>query len=149
MMTVTSQGKFNVGGVLLDRPFKIQRLGHFGFNITHMAEAVPFYTDLLGFRISDTNNTARRATPEQAASLGDARGYFMRYGGDHHAFVIFPKHVREALGRDRRFGSAQIPRRTWRTPVQCVVVVPLGFHRRQTHKPVSCLPHAACLSGSD
>ncbi|MEE8262261.1 MAG: VOC family protein [Gammaproteobacteria bacterium] len=113
-MKVTSQGKFNVGGVLLDRPFKIQRLGHFGFNITNMEEAIPFYTDLLGFRISDTNNTARRATPEQVAGLGDTTGYFMRYGGDHHAFVIFPKRVREALGRDRRFGpEVTINQITW------------------------------------
>ncbi|MEC4679116.1 MAG: VOC family protein, partial [Nitrospirota bacterium] len=113
-MTVISQGKFNVGGVLLDRPFKIHRLGHFGFNITRMEEAVPFYTDLLGFRISDTNNTARRATPEQVAGLGDTRGYFMRYGGDHHAFVIFPKRVRDALSRDRRFGpKVTINQITW------------------------------------
>lgn len=30
-MTSTGQ-RYNVGGVMLDRPFKIRRLGHFGFN---------------------------------------------------------------------------------------------------------------------
>jgi catechol 2,3-dioxygenase-like lactoylglutathione lyase family enzyme len=48
-----ADGKFNVGGVLLDQPFKIRRLGHFGFNMTNMAEGRRFYTDLLGFKISD------------------------------------------------------------------------------------------------
>ena len=89
-----AQAKFNVGGVLLDRPFKIQRLGHFGFNLTNMEEGIPFYTDLLGFRISDTNDFGRRATPEQLAGLGDSKGYFTRYNGDHHALVFFPKRVR-------------------------------------------------------
>ncbi len=113
-MAVPSQTKFNVGGVFLDRPFKIQRLGHFGFNITRMEEAVSFYSDLLGFRISDIADMARRATPEQIAGLGDTKGYFMRYGGDHHAFVIFPKRVREALGRNRRFApEVTINQITW------------------------------------
>ena len=31
-----AQGKFDVGGVLLNQPFKIRRLGHFGFNLSDM-----------------------------------------------------------------------------------------------------------------
>ena len=45
---------YNVGGVLLPRPFKIRRLGHFGFNAVNLAESVDFYTQLLGFKPSDT-----------------------------------------------------------------------------------------------
>ena len=45
--------RFNVGGVLLARPFKIRRLGHFGFNATRMDESREFYGDLLGFKHSD------------------------------------------------------------------------------------------------
>lgn len=94
-----STGKFNVGGVLLDQPFKIRRLGHFGFNLTRMDEGVRFYLDLLGFRVSDVIDYSRRATsPEQIAGLGDPKGYFTRYGTDHHALVLFNKRVREALG---------------------------------------------------
>ncbi len=116
-MALPSQDKFNVGGVLLDRPFKILRLGHFGFNITRMEEAVRFYSELLGFRISDTGNMGRRLTPEQAAGLGDTNGYFMRYGGDHHAFVMFPKRVQEAMGRQNRFGPKMtINQITWQVP---------------------------------
>jgi catechol 2,3-dioxygenase-like lactoylglutathione lyase family enzyme len=98
------QTKFNVGGLLLNQPFKIRRLGHFGFNLVNMEEGVRFYTELLGFRISDNNDFSRRAkSPEQIAGLGDPRGYFTRYGSDHHALVLFNKRVREALDTRRRF----------------------------------------------
>ena len=102
-MTTSGQKKFNVGGVLLDRPFKIRRLGHFGFNLVSMEDGVRFYTELLGFKVSDNNDTGRSATsPEQIAGLGDRKGYFMRYGTDHHAFVIFNKRIREALNPEAR-----------------------------------------------
>jgi catechol 2,3-dioxygenase-like lactoylglutathione lyase family enzyme len=101
----TENGKFNVGGVLLDQPFKIRRLGHFGFNLVNMEAGVPFYTDLLGFRVSDIMDYSRRAAnPESLAALGDPNGYFTRYGTDHHALVLFPKRVREAIGRSDKPG---------------------------------------------
>ena len=110
---MSASDKFNVGGVLLDRPFKIRRLGHFGFNLTHMDEGIRFYRDLLGFRISDVMDYSRRAkSPEQLAGLGDPHGYFTRYGGDHHALVLFPKRVRHALGRAEKPGVT-INQITW------------------------------------
>ena len=73
-MTTTGQ-KYNVGGVMLDRPFKIRRLGHFGFNGLDMeAKHWHFYIDLLGFRIS-------------APAMNG--GFFGRHNSDHHSFVIF------------------------------------------------------------
>ena len=48
-----SNGHYNVGGVLLPRPFKIRRLGHVGFNLTKLTAGVEFYTQLLGFRLTD------------------------------------------------------------------------------------------------
>ena len=42
----TDDGRFAVGGIQLDRPFKIVRLGHFGFNSDHVEETVTFYTEL-------------------------------------------------------------------------------------------------------
>src|SRR5438876_12218735 len=68
--------KYNVGGILLDRPFKIRRLGHFGFNMTDLDAAHHFYADLLGFRVSDEFQRG---------------GWFMRFGTDHHAFALFKK----------------------------------------------------------
>jgi catechol 2,3-dioxygenase-like lactoylglutathione lyase family enzyme len=101
----TANGKFNVGGILLDQPFKIRRLGHFGFNLVDMDEGLRFYTDLLGFRVSDVMDYLRRAKdPAQLAGLGNPNGYFTRYGTDHHAMVLFPKRVRDALGRGDKPG---------------------------------------------
>jgi catechol 2,3-dioxygenase-like lactoylglutathione lyase family enzyme len=76
-MAVQVATKYNVGGVLLDRPFKVRRLGHFGFNVTDVEACTRFYTELLGFKISDEGP--------------GGRGYFMRFGGDHHAFAMFSK----------------------------------------------------------
>jgi catechol 2,3-dioxygenase-like lactoylglutathione lyase family enzyme len=112
-MEASEKARFNVGGVLLDRPFKIRRLGHFGFNLTNMDEGLRFYTDLLGFRISDVMDYSKRAkSPERLAGLGDTHGYFTRYGTDHHAMVLFPKRVREALGRHDKPGVT-INQITW------------------------------------
>ncbi len=93
--------KFDVGGVLLDRPFKIRRLGHFGFNVVNMDHAFPFYTDLLGFRVSDVRDDGKRLAPEQREGLGNTNGYFMRYAGDHHAFVLYNKRARDLLDTTR------------------------------------------------
>ena len=38
--------RYNVGGVMLERPFKIRRLGHFGFNIEKMEEGRAFYGEI-------------------------------------------------------------------------------------------------------
>ena len=67
--------KYNVGGVALDRPFKILRLGHFGFNAADLEASRRFYFDLLGFFITE---------PAGA-------GYFGRHAGDHHSFALFDK----------------------------------------------------------
>jgi catechol 2,3-dioxygenase-like lactoylglutathione lyase family enzyme len=109
----SSNTQFNVGGVQLHQPFKIRRLGHFGFNLSAMDEGVRFYIDLLGFRVSDVMDYSKRAkSPEQVAGLGNPNGYFTRYGTDHHAMVLFPKRVRDALGRQERPGVT-INQITW------------------------------------
>ena len=74
-MAKTDGVKFNVGGVALDRPFKILRLGHFGFNAEDLEASRRFYFDLLGFFITE---------PAGA-------GYFGRHAGDHHSFALFDK----------------------------------------------------------
>ncbi len=108
-----SEGKFNVGGVMLDQPFKIRRLGHFGFNLVNMDDGVRFYTDLLGFCVSDMIDYGTRAQrPEQFAGLGNPNGYFTRYGTDHHALVLFNQRVRDAMGRTSRHGIT-INQITW------------------------------------
>jgi len=113
-MGSASPRKFNVGGVLMDRPFKIRRLGHFGLNVTNMEAGLRFYRDLLGFRVSDTVDFGKRIQDRDlAATLGDPNGYFMRYGTDHHAFVLFNRRVREAMGRDDAKPGLTINQITW------------------------------------
>ena len=71
-MTTSVQTKYDVGGVLLDRPFKIRRLGHFGFNVVDIDEARHFYIDLLGFIISDEASFPASLIPE-LSELGTRR----------------------------------------------------------------------------
>ncbi|MGZ8433676.1 MAG: VOC family protein [Candidatus Binatia bacterium] len=74
-MAKINGAKYNVGGVALDRPFKILRLGHFGFNAADLEASRRFYFDLLGFFITE---------PAGA-------GYFGRHASDHHSFALFEK----------------------------------------------------------
>ena len=101
---IASEQTFDVGGVRLERPFKIRRLGHVGFNCIRMDEALAFYRDDVGFHISDRLDFGAHAErPEDIAGMGDSGAYFMRYGTDHHSFVLFNKRVREAVDKQRRF----------------------------------------------
>jgi catechol 2,3-dioxygenase-like lactoylglutathione lyase family enzyme len=91
-------GKFNVGGVLLDRPFKIRRLGHFGYNSNRVEDALAFYRDMLGFRVTDPLDFAKVVpVPHMFDGLGPTVGYFMTHGTDHHSHVVFPKPVMDKL----------------------------------------------------
>ncbi len=106
-------GRYNVGGVYLPRPFKVRRLGHFGFNVEKLPEGREFYGDLFGFTASDTLDFSRAPWYPKDTDLGDSRGYFMRYGTDHHAFVLFPKKVMDHRA-DRKFApEVTINQITW------------------------------------
>ena len=63
--------RYDVGGVRLERPFKIRRLGHFGFNLDRIEEGREFYGDLLGFNISDLADFSR-------APAGSPRSFRIR-----------------------------------------------------------------------
>jgi catechol 2,3-dioxygenase-like lactoylglutathione lyase family enzyme len=110
-LTLSSTNRYDVGGVLLERPFKIRRLGHFGFNATRMDDALHFYTDLLGFIVSDEADFSARLTPEQKATMRSTRGVFTRHGGDHHSFVLFPREPLEQMGMGG--GEVTINQITW------------------------------------
>jgi catechol 2,3-dioxygenase-like lactoylglutathione lyase family enzyme len=100
-MLDSMDGKYNVGGVLLDRPFKIRRLGHFGINAIKMEEALHFYHALMGFRIVDIRDPfpEGREVPDELKPFGDLRGYFFRYSHDHHAFVLYNHRQRGAVDK--------------------------------------------------
>src|SRR5262245_34744600 len=89
-MAVPVATKYDVGGILLDQPFKIRRLGHFGLNVADKEAIAHFYLDLLGFRVSDA---------------GGGGGFFARYGSDHHALVIFDKQAIDERMQTSPIGS--------------------------------------------
>src|SRR5262245_9417906 len=61
--------RYEVGGVLSDRPFKVRRLGHVGLNVANAAESLAFYGDLLGFRVSDPMDFRDVVPPEVLPAL--------------------------------------------------------------------------------
>src|SRR5262249_57971709 len=93
--------QYNVGGVLLPRPFKVRRLGHFGFNLSQLEAGVSFYTQLLGFRLTDELNLSK--IPElqkMMAGLQDPRLFFTSHGSDHHALLLAHKSLGAMFGDD-------------------------------------------------
>src|SRR5260370_4888885 len=82
-------GRYNVGGVLLPRPFKIRRLGHFGFNLSQLQEGVRFYTELLGFRITDELDLIKLpCVPPACARLPEPRVGFIGPRSVSHALLL-------------------------------------------------------------
>lgn len=96
-MVDTRTETYNVGGVSLERPFKVRRLGHIGFNVPNLPECMDLYRRLLGFRISDVIDRSTRVAPGALDGLGDPKTYFTRYAGDHHSFVIGSTAIAEAI----------------------------------------------------
>ncbi|MEE8332297.1 MAG: VOC family protein [Alphaproteobacteria bacterium] len=113
-MDGSASSRFNVGGVFLDRPFKIRRLGHFGLNVDDVKACLPFYADLLGFSISDALDFGRRIEDEEVRKGFDTTvGYFMRHGSDHHSFVLFPRPVVNHIGGRSTRPDITINQITW------------------------------------
>jgi catechol 2,3-dioxygenase-like lactoylglutathione lyase family enzyme len=123
------QARYDVGGVLLERPFKIRRLGHFGFNFTRLDEALRFYTDVLGFAVSDDLNFADILPPQLTEGVTRTTGYFTRHGGDHHSFVLFPREQMERMGMGTR--DVTINQITWQVGSLREVGQSLDFFERE------------------
>lgn len=75
-----STPRYNVEGVLLDRPFKIDRLGHLGLYHEDIEAAGDFYRNVLGFRHSDVLD-GNEAHPKP-------RGHFFTHNTDHHTLAL-------------------------------------------------------------
>ena len=69
---------YDVGGLVLPRPFKVQRFGHLG--LTHGAPqgGMEFWCNELGFRLTDVLQPPAAPKP---------MGWFSTYGADHHALL--------------------------------------------------------------
>jgi catechol 2,3-dioxygenase-like lactoylglutathione lyase family enzyme len=78
--------KYDVGGVLLARPFKISRIGPVRLFAEHMEEMVAFYRDDLGLTVT-----------EEVKYKGH-RCVFLRANTEHHSIALYPLKLREELG---------------------------------------------------
>lgn len=76
---------YNVGGIESARPYRIERIGHFGYHTPDLAGTVRFLTEDLGLQLSDVDDFTTRV-PELPKE--HATGYFLRCGPDHHTLVI-------------------------------------------------------------
>jgi len=116
-MTTTAPDQFDVGGVLLPRPFKIRRFGHTGLNLNHLDEAITFYTGLLGFRVTDEmsilDEVPAEAKDAVAELVTDPRMIFTSNSSDHHALLLAHRTFGTLLGNDRVAKDNTLSQLTW------------------------------------
>ena len=106
----------DVGGVLLPRPFKIRRLGHFGYNCLDLDRMLEFYVDGLGLIISDrSERMPSRLPPEDQANMSPSEKllHFTRFGSDHHQLVFISQKVWDWVGQNNGSAGASINQVTW------------------------------------
>src|SRR5262245_50273737 len=78
--------KYDVGGILLSRPFKIAKIGPVRLFAENMDAMVGFYRDDLGFAVT-----------EEVKYKGH-RCVFLRANTEHHSIALYPLELREELG---------------------------------------------------
>jgi catechol 2,3-dioxygenase-like lactoylglutathione lyase family enzyme len=113
-MDTLQRTTYDVGGVRYPQPFKIRRLGHFGFNVADMEKGLDFYSRLLGFRVTDTRDFSKvPGREEMAKRLEDPRIVFMSHNSDHHAFLLAHKSLGAIFGDDAVSKDITVNQITW------------------------------------
>src|SRR6266404_5350964 len=108
------QASYDVGGVAYPRPFKIRRLGHFGFNVADMNGGIDFYSRLLGFRITDDRDLSKSpGREEMVKKLTDPRIIFMSHNSDHPACLLAHKSLGAIFGDDATSKDITVNQITW------------------------------------
>jgi predicted enzyme related to lactoylglutathione lyase len=77
---------YNVGGVLLPRPFKVTNIGPMALFVKDVDASEAFYMEVLGF------------TKTEEVRYRGQRCVFLRNGTEHHSLKLVPKALREGLG---------------------------------------------------
>jgi catechol 2,3-dioxygenase-like lactoylglutathione lyase family enzyme len=116
-MSAEAATGYEVGGVRMCRPFKIRRFGHFGFNLEHLDEAIPFYTDELGFRVTDDMNLfdmlEGRVLEYARTVITNPRMLFTSNSSDHHAVLLAHKTFGTVIGNDAIAKDNTVSQITW------------------------------------
>src|SRR5437773_12293073 len=90
LASAVAAAEFQVGGVIMRRPFRIRRLGHFGVNVADPETSKAFYCRMLGFRISALLDFGPRLPENKRVRVGTTVGCLSRDGTQHHPVVFFP-----------------------------------------------------------
>lgn len=126
--------KYDVGGVLLDQPFKIRRLGHFGFSARNLKECLHFYNQEIGFKITDPMDYSKHSdrNAELLKGIEDTNQYFMRHGTDHHSFVMADRRTIDRLYASRPHKPTHsINQLTWQVGSLNEVVNAIDFFQKR------------------
>ena len=86
----TRTGTFDVGGVLLPRPFKVVNSGPISLFVEDLEAAIGFYRDRMGLGLT-----------EEITYDGE-RIAFLRTGTEHHTITLLPRSLRAPLGLSER-----------------------------------------------
>lgn len=123
---------YDVGGIRYPRPFKIRRLGHFGFNVADLEKGLDFYARLLGFRITDTRDFSKvRGREEMAKRMQDPRLVFMSHNSDHHAFLLAHKSLGAIFGDDAVSRDVTVNQITWQVGTMEEVFAAADYFRER------------------
>lgn len=76
----------NVGGILLDRPFKVVKIGPVRLFVDDVAKAERFYSEVLGLKLT------------AEVQWRGHRCAFLRAGTEHHSLALYPLLARKELG---------------------------------------------------
>jgi catechol 2,3-dioxygenase-like lactoylglutathione lyase family enzyme len=57
-------------------PIKVKKVGHFVYEVADVARSVRFWTEVMGFQVTESNEVGIT---------------FLRYGADHHGIGLFPR----------------------------------------------------------
>lgn len=78
--------KYDVGGVMLPRPFKVIKIGPVRLFVQDMEKCLAFYTGIMGLRVTEE------------VDYEGHRCVFLRCNTEHHSLALYPKALRAKLG---------------------------------------------------
>ena len=83
---VKAEGEYDVGGILLPRPFKIVKVGPVRLFVDDVDTSLAYYRDRLGMAVTEE------------VTWDGHRCVFLRVNTEHHSMALYPKTLRADLG---------------------------------------------------
>ena len=78
MTATVDEAKLKSYGRPADMPFRITKIGHVVLNVTDLERSVKFYTEVMGFKVSDV----------YPPNMMPGGMVFMRFNPDHHGIAL-------------------------------------------------------------